>query len=57
MGTETWQDTGVVLPPGVTGTWTDAITDRVIKAEERLPIGDALTFFPISLLIGRENPS
>ena len=54
---EIWQDRRVVLPPGVTGTWTDAITDRVIKAEERLPIGDALTFFPISLLIGRENPS
>jgi (1->4)-alpha-D-glucan 1-alpha-D-glucosylmutase len=57
LGTKTWQDTRVVLPPGVPGTWTDAITDRVVKAEERLPIGDALKFFPISLLIGRENPS
>lgn len=56
LGAETWQDTRVMLPPRVPDTWTDAITERVARVEGGLSIGNALRFFPVSLLIGRENP-
>ena len=56
LGPEIWQNTVVLLPESGPTTWADAITDRVVKSEGRLSMGDIFRFFPVSLLIGRGIP-
>jgi (1->4)-alpha-D-glucan 1-alpha-D-glucosylmutase len=55
LGPEIWQDTSLMLPENRPRTWRDAITEQIVEGEGRLIIGDALRFFPVSLLIGTES--
>ncbi len=55
LGTEIWHDTSVILPPGASATWTDALTGWVVKGERRLLMGEVLRSFPVSLLIGSKK--
>lgn len=50
LGEQVWQDTCVHLPPTASSTWQDAITDQKIQANGTLPVGEALKYFPVSLL-------
>jgi (1->4)-alpha-D-glucan 1-alpha-D-glucosylmutase len=56
LGLEAWHDTAVMLPENHPETWRDAITDRIINGERQQVIGEALRFFPVSLLMGAKNP-
>lgn len=52
LGEQVWQDTCVHLPPSASSTWQDAITDQKIQANGTLPVGEALKYFPVALVIG-----
>lgn len=51
LGEQVWQDTCVHLPPSVSSTWQDAITDQKIQTNGTLPVGEALKYFPVALAI------
>lgn len=51
IGNAVWKDTRVRLPDGFPAEWKDAITDKAIVVEGELKIGDALTDFPVALLM------
>ncbi|GAB1543072.1 malto-oligosyltrehalose synthase [Scytonema sp. NUACC21] len=54
LGQQVWQDTSLKLPSGFSSTWKDAITQQTIQANDTLFIGEALTHFPVGLLISQE---
>lgn len=55
LGLEMWKDTAVVMPEGISASLKDAISDQVLEWEKVVPVGQALTYFPASLLIGKEG--
>jgi (1->4)-alpha-D-glucan 1-alpha-D-glucosylmutase len=52
LGRDVWQDTSVQLPDGVATTWRDVITGQTLDASGSLAVGDALSHFPVALLVG-----
>lgn len=51
-GENVWGDTQIVIPEDASlSSWRDVFTNRVIKTEKTLPIGEVLKHFPVSLLI------
>ncbi len=55
LGLEVWGDTTLVLPHGIYASWRDAMSDQVVEWGKDLPVGDALKYFPVSLLMGEEE--
>jgi (1->4)-alpha-D-glucan 1-alpha-D-glucosylmutase len=51
LGLEVWGDTAVALPPGSPRKWVDALTGRPAMADGAIQVGDALSGFPVSLLL------
>jgi (1->4)-alpha-D-glucan 1-alpha-D-glucosylmutase len=51
LGPEVWGDTSVLLPVGVSTRWKCAISGRHILGTDRIMVGDALSLFPVSLLL------
>jgi (1->4)-alpha-D-glucan 1-alpha-D-glucosylmutase len=52
FGQSVWRDTSLLLPDGYSGSFTDAFTGQEIRAKRTLPVGDVLSHFPVSLLVG-----
>jgi (1->4)-alpha-D-glucan 1-alpha-D-glucosylmutase len=48
-----WQDTKLELPPELPSVWKDAITNQTVKSNDTLAIGEALKYFPCTLLISQ----
>jgi len=55
LGQQVWDTTHIILPKEMPSVWKDAITARIIKCEETLPVSEALKHFPMALLIGEEE--
>jgi len=55
LGTEVWGDTSLMLPEGISASWRDALSDREVEWEKALPVGEALKYVPVSLLMGEER--
>lgn len=47
---EIWQDTHLKLPPQI---WYNPLTHQTLQTEDTLPIAQALTHFPVALLIAQ----
>lgn len=47
LGEEVWRDTTLPVPGG---RWRDVFTGAVVESSGRLPVGDVLSSFPVSLL-------
>jgi (1->4)-alpha-D-glucan 1-alpha-D-glucosylmutase len=52
LGEPIWADTAIELPTGSASNWQDAISAQVLQANGSLPIGEALKYCPVALLIG-----
>ncbi|MBF0549849.1 MAG: malto-oligosyltrehalose synthase [Deltaproteobacteria bacterium] len=52
LGLEVWKDTEVVMPDGAPAQWRNLITNQVLSAGHRFPVGEALLSFPVALLRG-----
>jgi (1->4)-alpha-D-glucan 1-alpha-D-glucosylmutase len=55
FGLEVWGDTSLVLPEGISASWRDAMSDQAVEWGKGLRAGDALKYFPVSLLMGEEE--
>ena len=53
LGKQVWKDTNLQLPDGMPSVWQDAITNQAVETDGTLAIGEALSYFPGSLLIGK----
>lgn len=50
LGTKVWGDTCIDLPLDTTVNWIDGITGKMVKVDRSLCVGEALKYFPVSLL-------
>jgi (1->4)-alpha-D-glucan 1-alpha-D-glucosylmutase len=57
FGAKVWGDTHLVLPPGVPARWRDAFTGLVVVARPGLFVGEALSHFPVALLLATKEES
>jgi (1->4)-alpha-D-glucan 1-alpha-D-glucosylmutase len=55
VGQDIWGDTHVLLPEGTPALWRDAMSRLVIKGEKTLPVGEVLEYFPVALLVSKEE--
>jgi len=55
LGQDIWGDTHVVLPEGTPALWGDAMSLLVIEGEKTLPVGEVLKYFPVALLMSKED--
>lgn len=46
-----WEDTCVLLPENIPGTWCDVLSDRSIKSQSLLFVQDIFEYFPIGLFL------
>jgi (1->4)-alpha-D-glucan 1-alpha-D-glucosylmutase len=53
IGEQVWHETRLLQPAGSSLTWRDAITGRDIASEETIWVKEALTHFPVALLISQ----
>lgn len=53
LGQQVWGDTCIQLPKEAPAVWKDAITNLMVKTDGNLLIGEALTSFPVALLISQ----
>ena len=53
LGDRVWNDTRLELPPGMPSGWVDAICDRTVQADGTMALGQALTHFPVALLVSQ----
>lgn len=51
LGESVWRDTFVSIPEDNTGVYCDAITNLKLNGSEKLLVGEALRYFPGSILI------
>ena len=52
LGEEVWRDTCIELPEKAPTKWEDLITGRSISADGKLPLSEALEYFPGAILKG-----
>ena len=52
-GRDVWSDTRINLPADGPSQWHDAITGKLLSTQDELFIGDALTDFPVAVLVGQ----
>ncbi len=55
FGQKVWDDTFVALPEGSPSLWEDTFTEQSIKGEGMLLIGEAIKYFPVTLLMSKEG--
>jgi (1->4)-alpha-D-glucan 1-alpha-D-glucosylmutase len=55
IGERIWKDTCIFIPESAPSFWKDVFTDRVIKGEKTLMVGEVLKHFPVTLLLGEEK--
>jgi (1->4)-alpha-D-glucan 1-alpha-D-glucosylmutase len=55
LGKGVWQDTAVHLPPEAPANWSDVFTGQRCRSEGRIAVGEALSHFPVALLISEET--
>lgn len=55
LGRQVWNDTYIILPEGTPALWKDAITAQVVKGKRTLPIADVINYFPVALLMSKEE--
>jgi len=55
VGQDIWGDTFIVLPQRIPSLWRDAMSDQVVEGEKGLPICEVLKYFPVALLISKEE--
>lgn len=53
LGEAVWKDTHLTLPEGVPTTWMNVLTEQPLQSGSHLPIGAALSHFPVALLISQ----
>lgn len=51
IGEGVWKDTCITLIEDSPYLWKDTFTDRIIRFEKTLSVGEALRYFPVSLLL------
>ncbi|MDF2387973.1 malto-oligosyltrehalose synthase [Nostoc ellipsosporum NOK] len=54
LGDDVWQDTHLQLPPNSSSAWKNVLTEQTLQATGTLPIAQALTHFPVALLVTEE---
>jgi (1->4)-alpha-D-glucan 1-alpha-D-glucosylmutase len=52
LGQSLWDDTAVLLPSGVPGSWQSVLDSRCLKAKNQLIVGKLFERFPAALLTG-----
>ncbi|MEG4089291.1 malto-oligosyltrehalose synthase, partial [Microcoleus sp. Pol12B4] len=52
-GKQVWKDTNLKLSEQMPSVWKDVITNQAVESNGTLAIGDALSYFPAALLIGK----
>ncbi len=55
LGAPVWLDTRIEIPAGAPLTWKDTFLGEVIDSRDGIRIGDALSLFPLGLLIGESG--
>lgn len=56
LGPDIWQDTVVHLPSGAPADWHNVFTGQQCRADGHIAVGEALSHFPVALLISKEAP-
>lgn len=54
IGKQVWKDTNLELSEQMPSVWKDAITNQAVESNGTLAIGEALSYFPAALLIGKK---
>jgi (1->4)-alpha-D-glucan 1-alpha-D-glucosylmutase len=57
FGPEVWGDTHLVLPPGAPARWRDAFTGLAVETRPGVLVGEALSHFPVALLLATKEES
>ncbi|HBE16481.1 MAG TPA: malto-oligosyltrehalose synthase [Cyanobacteria bacterium UBA11149] len=57
LGEKLWGDTRLEIPQGLRSTWKDAFSNCIIPESDTISVGEALQYFPVSLLIGEKQDS
>ena len=57
LGEKLWGDTRLEIPQGLRSTWKDAFSNCEIPESDTIIVGEALQYFPVSLLIGENQDS
>ena len=52
IGEPVWSDTRLILPEGCPSSWVNQITDQKINSQGTIAVGEVLTHFPVSLIMG-----
>lgn len=52
LGATVWQDTSLLLPPDVPISWSNALTNEMVRMKGSVLVGDLLALFPTALLFG-----
>lgn len=55
LGKDVWTDTVLILPKSLQQSWREAITDREIADQPKLPIAKILQTFPVALLVSSDT--
>ncbi|WP_448560455.1 malto-oligosyltrehalose synthase [Trichothermofontia sp.] len=56
LGEHVWQETRICLPLGLASSWQNLLTGQVIACEETLWLREALSDFPVALLVCEALP-
>jgi (1->4)-alpha-D-glucan 1-alpha-D-glucosylmutase len=56
IGEAVWRDTFLRLPPGAPGNWRNAITEERLHVQQGVCVAQALSSFPVSLLVSEDDP-
>lgn len=56
LGEHVWQETRICLPLGLASNWRNLITGQVVECEETLWLREALSDFPVALLVCEALP-
>jgi (1->4)-alpha-D-glucan 1-alpha-D-glucosylmutase len=55
-GDGVWGDTFLSLPPDAPENWRNAITGERVHVQQKLRVAEALSSFPVSLLVSEDEP-
>jgi (1->4)-alpha-D-glucan 1-alpha-D-glucosylmutase len=57
IGKIVWGDTCIIIPGNTILLWREAFSERMIKIERKIAVGEALKHFPVALLLSEEKES
>jgi (1->4)-alpha-D-glucan 1-alpha-D-glucosylmutase len=55
LGETLWGDTRLEIPQGLRSIWIDVFSEQEIPESDTINVSQALRYFPVSLLIGKNN--